>query len=104
MHYTLRPFRYIMACLAIVFSSLSLSAQDRCGTMDLLQKKFTEQPNLKIMFDQREAQLRQIIDARARLVISLRTNAQITIPVVFHVVLSNQSLVTDRQIMAQLDT
>ncbi|WP_439581448.1 M43 family zinc metalloprotease [Dyadobacter bucti] len=100
----LPPVKYFLACVVTVFLSLRLSAQDRCGTMDLLNKKFTEQPTLKIMFDQRETRLRQIIEERARTGKSLRTHAQITIPVVFHVVLGNQSLVTDRQIMAQLDT
>ncbi|WP_229214220.1 M43 family zinc metalloprotease [Dyadobacter flavalbus] len=72
--------------------------------MNLLNKRFQEQPALKVRFSQREARLKQIIHARMAAGKSLKTTGEITIPVVFHVVLTRQSLVTDAQILAQLDT
>ncbi|KQS27159.1 hypothetical protein ASG33_19975 [Dyadobacter sp. Leaf189] len=72
--------------------------------MELLNQRFTAQPALKVMFDQREARLKQIINARIQSGKSMRTTSEVTIPVVFHVVLSRQSQVTDAQIQAQLDT
>ncbi|GGM88160.1 hypothetical protein GCM10010967_20950 [Dyadobacter beijingensis] len=72
--------------------------------MELLQKRFIEKPSLKLMFDQREARLKQIISERVAAGKTFRTTGLVTIPVVFHVVLSRQSMVTDAQIMAQLDT
>jgi hypothetical protein len=90
--------------LVLVLQSSILSAQDKCGTMELLNKRFVDQPSLRLLFDQRETRLKQIINDRVRSGKSLRTTGQVTIPVVFHVVLSRQSQVTDAQIMAQLDT
>jgi hypothetical protein len=106
MRYTL-PFLglFITSLLLVSVSVLSpLKAQDRCGTMDLLQKRFTERPALKLMFDQREVRLKELIRQRVMSGKSLKATGEITIPVVFHVVLSRQSQVTDAQIMAQLDT
>ncbi|MCE7064816.1 M43 family zinc metalloprotease [Dyadobacter sp. CY326] len=88
----------------LVISGIQVSAQDRCGTMDLLNLRFKQQPTLKIMFDRREQQLKQVIRQRSALPKSLKTNAAVTIPVVFHVVSNNQSVITEAQIMAQLDT
>ncbi|HWV31935.1 MAG TPA: M43 family zinc metalloprotease [Dyadobacter sp.] len=79
-------------------------AQDRCASMELLQKRFTDKPALKLMFDQRELRLKQLIRERVASGKSMRTTGLVTIPVVFHVVLSRQSMVTDAQLMAQLDT
>ncbi|MCF0063111.1 M43 family zinc metalloprotease [Dyadobacter chenwenxiniae] len=72
--------------------------------MDLLSLRFTRQPTLKIMFDQRELRLKQAIQARKISGKSLKTNVDVTIPVVFHVVSNRQALITDAQILAQLDT
>ncbi len=74
--------------------------------MELLDKKFQVNPALKITFDNRRTQLEKIINARIASGQSLKTAEAITIPVVFHVVLSRQSQVqvTDAQIQAQLDT
>jgi hypothetical protein len=72
--------------------------------MEVLNQRFTAQPALKLMFEQREARLKQIISARIQSGKSMKTTSEVTIPVVFHVVLSRQSQVTDAQIQAQLDT
>lgn len=106
MRYTLPLFRLFIINLFffLVFSQTLLKAQDRCGTMDLLQKRFTERPALKLMFDQRELRLKEVIRQRVMSGKTLKTTGAITIPVVFHVVLNKQSQVTDAQILAQLDT
>jgi hypothetical protein len=56
------------------------------------------------MFDQRQIRIQQLVNERIASGKMLRTTGPITIPVVFHVVLSRQSMVTDAQIRAQLDT
>lgn len=95
---------FLLAILFLFYISLPASAQDRCGTMDLLQKRFTDQPALRQLFNQRDLRLKQLINERIASGKTLRTTGPITIPVVFHVVLNRQSLVTDAQILAQLDT
>ena len=90
--------------LAFFFFSQDLIAQDRCGSIELLEKRFKAKPALKVIFDNRQAQLQRIIQQRVASGMSLKTAQSITIPVVFHVVLNRQSLVTDAQIQAQLDT
>ncbi|SKB85239.1 M43 family zinc metalloprotease [Dyadobacter psychrophilus] len=107
MRYSLLNLKYLFASLLILLfltQSAYVRAQDRCGTMDLLNLRFTKQPTLKIMFDQRELRLKQAIQARSILGKTLKTTADVTIPVVFHVVSNRQSLITDAQILAQLDT
>lgn len=107
MRYSLLNFKYLFAGLLIVLflvQSTPVRAQEKCGTMDLLNLRFSKQPTLKIMFDQRELRLKQAIQARSISGKSLKTNADVTIPVVFHVVSNRQSLITDAQILAQLDT
>ncbi|MCF2517234.1 M43 family zinc metalloprotease [Dyadobacter sp. CY351] len=107
MRYFLLRLKYIVSSLLIAFlltQSAYVRAQDRCSTMDLLNMRFTRQPALKIMFDQRELRLKQAIRQRNVTGKSLKTTANVTIPVVFHVVSNRQSLITDEQILAQLDT
>lgn len=105
MRYTIPLFNCFFATLFMLFISLGTAeAQDRCGSMELLQKRFTDKPALKLMFDQRQVRIQQLVNERIASGKMLRTTGPITIPVVFHVVLSRQSMVTDAQIMAQLDT
>ncbi|KAA6439107.1 T9SS type A sorting domain-containing protein [Dyadobacter flavalbus] len=106
MRYTVPVIKHFFT-FSLLFFFLApgiLFAQERCGSMNLLNKRFQEQPALKVRFSQREARLKQIIHARMAAGKSLKTTGEITIPVVFHVVLTRQSLVTDAQILAQLDT
>jgi hypothetical protein len=79
---------------------------DRCGSMDLLQQKFKEHPALKARFEAREKQLRQMVAERVQAgnTGNLRDQALLTVPVIFHIVLTNPSAVTDAQIKAQMDT
>ncbi|MEO6287846.1 MAG: M43 family zinc metalloprotease [Dyadobacter sp.] len=107
MRYTIPSFK---ASILVLFAAIAFfiahpaHAQERCGTMELLNQRFSKQPALKIMFDQRELRLKEVIRQRVASGKTLKTNAEVTIPVVFHVVLSRQTQVTDAQIMAQLDT
>lgn len=105
MRHPILLFKYIFPILLLLnIGSGVTQAQDRCGSMELLQKRFADKPALKLMFDQRDERIRQMVNARMASGKSLRTTGPVTIPVVFHVVMNRQSLVTDAQIMAQLDT
>lgn len=107
MQYILPQFKNFLKSLflaIVIGAGAHVSAQDRCGTMELLNLRFTQQPQLKIMFDQRELQLKQAIRQRSVSGNAQKTAAAVTIPIVFHIVSNNQSLITDAQIMAQLDT
>lgn len=105
MRYTIPLFKSLFAILLLLrIGSGVAQGQDRCASMELLQKRFTDKPALKLMFDQREVRLKQLISERIASGKTLRTTGLVTIPVVFHVVLNRQSMVTDAQIMAQLDT
>src|SRR5262245_38031589 len=83
--------------------SLTSNAQDRCGTMPVLQAAFNNDPSLQRRFEQQEIQLQQTIAAR-RNNPAARENAVLVVPVVFHIVLPNPAIVTDAQVQAQLDT
>lgn len=105
MRHTILLFKSIFTILLLLrMSAGTAQAQDRCASMELLQKRFTDKPALKLMFDQRQIRIQQLVNERIASGKTLRTTGPISIPVVFHVVLSRQSMVTDAQIMAQLDT
>ncbi len=97
-----------------VFSDLSaqkqsqLIPQEKCATMIRLNQKFKNDPAFKARFNQQLDRFNKTVqDRTAKLLVGgsagARPQAAYTIPVIFHVVLANQSLVTDAQIMAQLD-
>lgn len=90
--------------LFFLTSSFFAKAQDRCATMPLLEQKFSANPALKIRFNAQEEQFRKRVAERIASRKSMKTAASVTIPVVFHIVMNNQSLVTNAQIQAQLDT
>ncbi|HEV7382778.1 MAG TPA: M43 family zinc metalloprotease [Dyadobacter sp.] len=96
----------IFFCLLIVSMALSVQvyAQERCGTMEALNKQFLNNPAEKISFDNREVELRKVISQRVAAGNAMRTTANVTIPVVFHIVMRAPNLVTDRQILSQMDT
>ena len=101
--------------MLLTFCTLSLYAQetspvsvDKCGTMPRLNAKFERDPSLKTKFElQRTAfnqQLQEVLNNK-RLNDDGQNNRLIgTIPIVFHIVLPDPSVVTDAQILAQLDT
>lgn len=93
--------------LMLLFISVSRVSQaqgpayHRCGTMEALELAFKKQPSLRQQFEKSAQRLTLAI---TQPVISpSRAMAVINIPIVFHIVLTNPSVVTDAQIQAQLD-
>ncbi|MCW3117980.1 MAG: hypothetical protein JWM28_2062, partial [Chitinophagaceae bacterium] len=78
---------------------LNLHAQQRCGTMPLLEKRFSHNPSLRAVFAKKETELRRMIQQRLKNQQELKVGATtITVPIVFHIVMQNPSVVTDAQI------
>lgn len=100
--------RPVLTFFSVLFF-LSLSAQtkplqnNQCGTPRHLEQKLQENAALRERFEQKKIEFNKTVSTR-----TLEKNARLTstiyIPVVFHIVLNNPSLVTDEQIQAQLDT
>ena len=95
---------------SVVFAQKNrqIQKQEQCGTMQRLEKNFKNDPALKIRFNQQlESFNRTMALKSARQLgvdsISTVTGATYTIPIVFHIVAINPNVVTDAQIMAQLD-
>lgn len=100
---TSSSIRYISALVIFVYTS-GLMAQDHCGTMPRLDSLFEKNSSLRERFEQNRDRFNLRLQQRKG--ISQReenTGIIYTIPVVFHIVLSDPSVVTDAQIQAQLD-
>jgi hypothetical protein len=79
---------------------------ERCGTNKWLEDMFRTYPGFKQQFEENERKLAAAINLRVQQIQNnpgSRITSLGTIPIVFHVVLSDQSLVPDAMIMAQLD-
>ncbi len=97
-----------LAFLVIIGCSLHSFAQKtknnsaaKCGTMDRLQSRFQRNANLQKQFEQQRDLFNTKLHNGA---IQLKTDQVYSIPVVFHIVLTNPNAVTTAQIQAQLDT
>jgi hypothetical protein len=90
--------------VSFVLMSFVTKAQDRCGTMGLLEQQFKLNPGLQQKFNAREASFQEMVKQRIAGRKTLKTGELVTVPVVFHIVSNNQSAITDEQIRAQLDT
>jgi hypothetical protein len=92
---------------------------EQCGTMQRLEFKFANDTALKARFELQRAQFNKAVregvySKKLSLPVSSANGTQrtepsnertvVTIPVVFHIVLTNPNIVTDAQILAQLDT
>ncbi|MDN3654954.1 M43 family zinc metalloprotease [Ferruginibacter paludis] len=83
--------------------------QEQCATMVRLEEKFKRNPNLKSQFfHQLDVFNRSVADRVARqkehnVTGVEKPTAVYTIPIVFHIVMSNPAQVTDAQILSQLD-
>ncbi len=83
--------------------------QQQCATMDRLEANFKNDPSLRETFYKQLHTFNQLTNKRAAKQHSTNSlskqNGGITqiIPVIFHIVVSDQSTVTNAQIMAQLD-
>ena len=94
--------------LVLAQKKSQLAPTEQCGTMQRLEAKFKKDPSLKIKFEQQFTEFNNRLDqAAAKPAPANKGNAReaatYTIPVVFHVLLKDQKLVTDAQIAAQLD-
>ncbi|PWJ59084.1 putative secreted protein (Por secretion system target) [Dyadobacter jejuensis] len=80
------------------------NGQERCGTMSVLDNKFSTQPNLRTNFELQRSTLTKRANESSQS--GTRTNAETTytIPVVFHVVTNSRITVSQQAIYAQLDT
>lgn len=105
---------YLVIFLDCIFrinaQSLPNENFDKCGTMQRLEAKFARNPILKNRFEAQRssfnAALRQVTgNKNHRGENNEQNNKTIsTMPVIFHIVLPDPTVVTDAQIMAQLDT
>jgi hypothetical protein len=72
--------------------------------MEVLENTFKRNPAMKVSFDLQTQNMRQAIKQRKAQLQLLRTQGTtVYIPIVFHVVLTNPSVVTDAQIQNQVD-
>lgn len=95
---------FLVAATAMAQTSQRVAA-DRCATMPRLEQRLQRDPQLRTRFNNQQREfLRYVSQQTARAGNPLRTEATITIPVVFHILMPNPSQVTDAQIQAQLDT
>jgi hypothetical protein len=75
---------------------------DRCGTMEVLQLAMEKDPSLKESFERTQTQISQDVKARLANPTARENAASVIIPIVFHIVMTDQTKVTDAQIMDQL--
>jgi hypothetical protein len=79
-------------------------AQERCGSMPLMEKTFKRNATLKSTFQLQTQNIQAAFLKRKAQAQVLRVDGSpIYIPVVFHIVMQNPNLVTDAQIQAQID-
>ena len=77
---------------------------EKCGTMQNLELQWQANPQLKKQFEDERNRFNKVVREGAFRLSANGNRAFITVPVVFHVVVNNQALVTDDQILAQVDT
>ena len=101
---------YFISCPLFAQKNNSALKQQQCATMDRLEANFKQNPTLRKTFDRQLQTFNKIADARAAKLQNLNnaskeygTTVTYIIPIVFHIAVADQSLVTDAQIMAQLD-
>jgi hypothetical protein len=98
-----------LQCLVVCFVCMlgciaNINAQERCGTIQVLENNFKKNPGLKTRFEAQTQNMRKAINERKARMQMLRTEGTpVYIPIVFHIVLNNPSLVTDAQIQNQVD-
>ncbi len=90
--------------LCLLFFVMSTSAQDKCGTDKLLHDFFQNNPNANQIFQQARNEIADYLNSNAA---RANQNVIITIPVVFHVIHSGQTLgsglnISDAQIQSQI--
>ncbi len=113
----MKKFTFLTFAAILLFSVKNSFAQqiiqpnptqqsERCGTNKWLEDMFRTYPGFKEQYEENERNLANAINLRLQQIQNNpgnRTTTISTIPIVFHVVLSNQSLVPDAMILAQLN-
>jgi Pregnancy-associated plasma protein-A/Secretion system C-terminal sorting domain len=80
-------------------------AKERCATMQILEERFRKNPQLRARMEQQRDEFNKAVkDGFYRSQANSQKAETITIPIVFHIVMTNPSSITDQQIQAQLDT
>ncbi|MEO5892301.1 MAG: M43 family zinc metalloprotease [Ferruginibacter sp.] len=85
--------------------NVPVQTQGQCATMDRLAKMFERNPALKTRFNQQLETFNRKTDTRAQRPASAQgvSGTTYTIPVVFHIILTDPSDVTDEQVLSQLN-
>ncbi len=101
---------FIVCTLCVSAQDMTTENYDKCGTMQRLEAKFLLNPSLKVRFEAQRstfnASVEQVMRTKNNRVDDNGQNNKTIniIPIVFHIVLPDPSVITDAQIMAQLDT
>jgi len=101
----MRSFGRFLGCLGLLVMTIQVAAQDsiqRCATVERLEQKLSN-ASLRQNFLQGRELFNQRLKSPAGNNLILENTIN-TIPVVFHIVLPNPSVVSNAQILAQLDT
>jgi hypothetical protein len=100
-----RPY---LCILLLIVTSVSVQAQDkkyiRCATMDVLEAAFAKNPGLKARLQRADQHLQEAVRGKQARPDARENGTPVFIPVVFHIVLTDPSVVSDMAIQAQLDT
>jgi hypothetical protein len=105
-------FLFTMLAGIVYAQKNARTVPERCGTMQNLELLFQKNPQLKQKFEDERSRFNKAVAAGTYRIAAKQNNPNningnrnyITIPIVFHVVVTDQSTVTDAQIQAQLDT
>ena len=101
----MKIFRSIAGLMTLGMAFAAKAQQipvNRCGTMPVLQAALAKDPALKESFERTKLQLTQEVKQRLTNPTARENAASVFIPVVFHIVMNDQTPVTDAQIMDQL--
>ncbi|HKZ67438.1 MAG TPA: M43 family zinc metalloprotease [Chitinophagaceae bacterium] len=100
----------ITFCVLTAVHNISGQAQrqvpeERCATMQVLEERVRKNPQLKIRMEQQRDEFNKAVkDGFYKLRGNDQAAETITIPVIFHIVMTNPSSITQQQILSQLDT
>jgi hypothetical protein len=76
----------------------------QCATMQVLEHAFNTHPLLKAGFENQTAAFQQSVNKRKAMGPTLRVEQDVIyVPIVFHIVLTDPTIITDAQIQAQLN-
>lgn len=96
----------LLVCVVVVSAQSKKGGEyEQCGTMLRLEQLYRSTPGLKQKFESETNRVNET--AKQKTQVNNRTmdiNAAVIVPVVFHIVLPNPNIVTNTQILAQLDS